>query len=86
MLKYIFILYIIPICSLEKRRIKYCYFLQVGASIFASNIGSKHFISLAGAGAASGIAGAAFELNVSRDILSLGITLLYPMHYPNPNP
>lgn len=37
---------------------------QVGASVFASNIGSEHFIGLAGSGAASGIAVAAFELNV----------------------
>ena len=40
--------------------------LQVGASLFASNIGSEHFIGLAGSGAASGVAVGAFELNVSR--------------------
>ena len=40
-------------------------YVQVGASLFASNIGSEHFIGLAGSGAASGIAVAAFELNVS---------------------
>jgi len=37
----------------------------VGASLFASNIGSEHFIGLAGSGAASGLAVGAFELNVS---------------------
>lgn len=41
-------------------------FLQVGASLFASNIGSEHFIGLAGSGAAAGIAVGAFELNVSN--------------------
>ena len=39
---------------------------QVGASLFASNIGSEHFIGLAGSGAADGIAVAVFELNVSH--------------------
>ena len=38
--------------------------LQVGASLFASNIGSGHFIGLAGTGAASGIAISGFELSV----------------------
>lgn len=37
--------------------------LPIGASLFASNIGSEHFIGLAGSGAASGISVAAFELN-----------------------
>ncbi|KER26650.1 hypothetical protein T265_06152 [Opisthorchis viverrini] len=36
----------------------------VGSSLFASNIGSGHFIGLAGAGAASGIAIAVFEISV----------------------
>ena len=40
-------------------------FFQVGASLFASNIGSEHFIGLSGTGAASGISVAAFEFNVS---------------------
>lgn len=40
-------------------------FLKVGASLFASNIGSEHFVGLAGSGAAAGIGVAAFELNVS---------------------
>ena len=38
---------------------------QVGASLFASNIGSGHFVGLAGTGAASGIAVGGFEWNVS---------------------
>lgn len=37
---------------------------QVGASLFASNIGSGHFVGLAGTGAASGLAVAGFEWNV----------------------
>jgi uncharacterized sodium:solute symporter family permease YidK len=40
-------------------------FLQVGASLFVSNIGSEHFIGLAGSGAAGGIGVGAWELNVS---------------------
>jgi sodium/glucose cotransporter 1/sodium/glucose cotransporter 9 len=44
--------------------------LQVGASLFASNIGSGHFIGLAGSGAASGIGIAAFELNVNLPTFS----------------
>jgi len=43
--------------------------LQVGASLFASNIGSEHFIGLAGSGAASGVAVGAFELNVSLFVI-----------------
>lgn len=37
----------------------------MGASLFASNIGSGHFIGLAGSGAAAGIAAIAYEWNVS---------------------
>src|SRR2546426_6272120 len=33
----------------------------VGASLFASNIGSEHLVGLAGTGAASGLAGGHFE-------------------------
>ncbi|KAL0625236.1 Sodium/glucose cotransporter 2, partial [Plecturocebus cupreus] len=36
----------------------------IGASLFASNIGSGHFVGLAGTGAASGIAIGGFEFNV----------------------
>src|SRR5918911_1012612 len=35
----------------------------VGASIFASNIGSEHLVGLAGAGATSGVALAHYELH-----------------------
>lgn len=42
---------------------RYMTWLPVGASLFASNIGSEHFIGLAGSGAASGIAVGAFEFN-----------------------
>ena len=38
--------------------------VQVGASLFVSNIGSEHYIGLAGAGAAGGIAVGAWEFNV----------------------
>uniref|UniRef100_A0A8C2DSW9 Sodium/myo-inositol cotransporter 2 n=1 Tax=Cyprinus carpio TaxID=7962 RepID=A0A8C2DSW9_CYPCA len=37
----------------------------VGASLFASNVGSGHFIGLAGSGAAAGIAATAYEWNVT---------------------
>ena len=40
---------------------------QVGASLFAGNIGSEHFIGLAGSGAAAGLSVGAFELNVGAD-------------------
>ena len=43
----------------------FTFILQVGASLFASNIGSEHFIGLAGSGAAAGIGVGAFEFNVS---------------------
>lgn len=39
-------------------------FFAVGASLFVSNIGSEHFIGLAGSGAAGGIGVAAWEFNV----------------------
>jgi len=40
----------------------------VGASLFASNIGSGHFVGLAGSGAAAGIGNGVFELNVCIQI------------------
>ncbi|KAG1655982.1 Sodium/myo-inositol cotransporter [Nymphon striatum] len=46
--------------------------LPVGASLFASNIGSEHFIGLAGSGAAGGIGVGAFELNACLVIQLLG--------------
>ncbi|OWA51533.1 Sodium/myo-inositol cotransporter [Hypsibius exemplaris] len=36
---------------------------MIGASVFASNIGTEHFIGLAGSGAAVGISVGAFEIN-----------------------
>ncbi|KAM6166042.1 putative glucose sensor protein SLC5A4 [Erethizon dorsatum] len=44
----------------------------MGASLFASNIGSGHFVGLAGTGAASGIAVAAFESHSSLLLVVLG--------------
>ncbi|KAF6035500.1 SLC5A9 [Bugula neritina] len=44
----------------------------VGASLFASNIGSGHFIGLAGSGAASGVAISIFELSAIFILLLLG--------------
>lgn len=45
---------------------KNMHWIPVGASVFATNIGSGNFVGLAGSGAASGIGVASFELNVSR--------------------
>ncbi|PIK54547.1 putative sodium/glucose cotransporter 4 [Apostichopus japonicus] len=50
--------------------------LPVGASLFASNIGSEHFIGLAGSGASSGIAVGAFELNAILILQILGWVFL----------
>ncbi|KAM5312377.1 solute carrier family 5 member 4 isoform 3-T3 [Glossophaga mutica] len=44
----------------------------IGASLFASNIGSGHFVGLAGTGASSGIVIAAFEWNALLLLLVLG--------------
>ncbi|XP_014853908.1 PREDICTED: sodium/myo-inositol cotransporter 2-like [Poecilia mexicana] len=44
----------------------------VGASLFASNIGSGHFIGLAGSGAAAGIGAIAYEWNGMFMVLMLG--------------
>lgn len=50
---------------------KYCYFcFQIGASLFASNIGSGHFVGIAGTAAAGGIAIGGYEWNVSGMHLS----------------
>ncbi|CAL4067442.1 unnamed protein product [Meganyctiphanes norvegica] len=48
------------------------HWIPVGASLFASNIGSGHFIGLAGSGAASGIGIGAFELNAIYVLILLG--------------
>src|SRR5688572_10905373 len=44
----------------------------VGASLFATNIGSEHLVGLAGTGAASGVAVAQFEVLASFMLLLLG--------------
>ncbi|MEX0747950.1 MAG: sodium:solute symporter [Rhodothermales bacterium] len=44
----------------------------VGASLFASNIGSEHLIGLAGTGASSGVAVGQFEILASLILLLLG--------------
>jgi len=44
----------------------------IGASMFASNIGSEHLVGLAGTGAASGVAVGQFEVQASFMILTLG--------------
>lgn len=44
----------------------------IGASLFASNIGSGHFVGLAGTGAASGIAMGGFEWNALIFVVVLG--------------
>ncbi|KAK8772337.1 hypothetical protein V5799_024419, partial [Amblyomma americanum] len=44
---------------------------QVGASLFASNVGTDHFVGLAGSGAATGIGVAGFELNALFIVLLL---------------
>jgi len=48
------------------------HFILIGASLFSSNIGSGHFIGLAGSGASSGIGIAAFELNAIFVLMILG--------------
>ncbi|KAL9966230.1 hypothetical protein ACROYT_G024275 [Oculina patagonica] len=50
--------------------------LPVGASLFASNIGSEHFIGLAGSGAAGGIGVGAFEFNAIILLQLLGWVFL----------
>eukprot|EP00092_Neocalanus_flemingeri_P098207 GFUD01125223.1.p1 GENE.GFUD01125223.1~~GFUD01125223.1.p1 ORF type:complete len:444 (+),score=42.23 GFUD01125223.1:90-1421(+) len=55
---------------------KHMFWLPVGASLFASNIGSEHFIGLAGTGAASGIGVAAFEFNALVLLQLLGFVFL----------
>jgi SSS family solute:Na+ symporter len=44
----------------------------IGASLFASNIGSEHLVGLAGTGAASGVAVGQFEILASMILLLLG--------------
>lgn len=55
---------------------RYMIWLPVGASLFASNIGSEHFVGLAGSGAAAGIGVAAFEFNACLLVQLLGWVFL----------
>ncbi|CAF3936237.1 unnamed protein product [Rotaria magnacalcarata] len=48
------------------------HFIPVGASLFASNIGSGHFIGLTGSGASGGIAVAGFEISAVHWLMVLG--------------
>ncbi|XP_070198208.1 sodium/mannose cotransporter SLC5A10-like [Littorina saxatilis] len=48
------------------------HWIPIGASLFASNIGSEHFVGLAGSGAASGIAVVAFEWGAVLLLILLG--------------
>lgn len=50
--------------------------MPIGASLFASNVGSIHFVGLAGSGAAAGIAVGLFELNAMFVLLLLGYIFL----------
>ena len=48
------------------------HWIPVGASIFASNIGSGHFIGLAGSGTSSGVAIANYEITATLPLIFLG--------------
>ncbi|XP_054991984.1 sodium/myo-inositol cotransporter 2 isoform X2 [Sorex araneus] len=48
----------------------------VGASLFASNVGSGHFVGLAGSGAAAGLSAAAYEFNGLFFVLMLAWVFL----------
>ena len=48
------------------------FFIPVAASLFSSNIGSGHFIGIAGTAAANGLAVGAFEWNAMIVLLMLG--------------
>src|SRR5690554_3536630 len=54
-------------------------FFVIGASIFASNIGSEHIVGLAGSGAANGLAQAHWELHAW--ILVLLAWVFVPFYY-----
>ncbi|XP_076810532.1 sodium/mannose cotransporter SLC5A10-like isoform X1 [Clavelina lepadiformis] len=51
---------------------RHAFWLPIGASLFVSNIGTAHFIGLAGTGAATGIAVANFEWLAAYVLLELG--------------
>ena len=48
------------------------YFIPVAGSLFSSNIGSGHFVGLAGTAAANGIAVGVFEWNAMFILLIMG--------------
>ena len=48
----------------------------VGASLFASNIGSEHFVGLAGVGASKGVSVAWYEWGAVPCVLALGWVFL----------
>ncbi|CAL1541153.1 unnamed protein product [Lymnaea stagnalis] len=52
------------------------HWIPVGASLFASNIGSLHFVGLAGSGAAAGISIANYELNAMLVLVLLAYVFL----------
>ncbi|KAK0065697.1 sodium/myo-inositol cotransporter 2 [Biomphalaria pfeifferi] len=52
------------------------HWIPVGASLFASNIGSLHFVGLAGSGAAAGISIANYELNAMLVLVLLAYIFL----------
>ncbi|XP_011673080.1 sodium/myo-inositol cotransporter 2 isoform X2 [Strongylocentrotus purpuratus] len=58
---------------------RYMTWLPVGASIWASNIGSEHFVGLAGDAAVTGISPAAFDLN-GLSLLPLMAYLFVPVY------
>ena len=58
---------------------RHAFWLPIGASLFVSNIGTAHFIGLAGTGAATGIAVANFEWLAAYVLLELG-WLFLPMY------
>ncbi|XP_033116053.1 sodium/myo-inositol cotransporter-like [Anneissia japonica] len=55
---------------------RYMTWLPVGASLFASDIGSEHFVGLAGSGAAGGIGVAIFEVSACMLLQLLGWVFL----------
>uniref|UniRef100_A0A672N2H2 Solute carrier family 5 member 1 n=1 Tax=Sinocyclocheilus grahami TaxID=75366 RepID=A0A672N2H2_SINGR len=56
----------------------------IGASLFASNIGSGHFVGIAGTGAAAGIAIGGFEWNVYLHNMNVSTTLSLRYHFYDP--
>lgn len=48
------------------------HWIPVGASLFASNLGSEHFVGLSGSGATGGIGIGVFEFTAMFIILLLG--------------